>query len=258
MDQRQLGSHGPKVSPLAFGAFKIGRNTNTKYGVAYPLPNDAEVARLLNGLLDMGINYIDTAPAYGLSEARIGQAIAHRRDEFVLSTKVGEVFENQTSTYDFSRHAIEQSVQRSLERLRTDVLDLVLIHANRDDVSILNETDAVDTLLRLRDSGSIKQVGLSAKSVEAARLSLAWADALMVEYHLEDRSHEGVIAEASAAGVGVIVKKALASGALPPEPGLKFVLSNLGVSTVVVGTLNLDHMRANLNLANSIDRPGCT
>lgn len=253
MDQRQLGSHGPNVSVLAFGAFKIGRNTNTKYGVAYPLPDEGEVARLLNGLLDMGINYIDTAPAYGLSEARIGQAISHRRREFVLSTKVGEIFENGTSTYDFSRHAIEHSVQRSLERLQTDVLDLVLIHANRDDVAILNETDAVETLMRLRDAGAIKQIGLSAKSVEAARLSLSWADVLMVEYHLEDQSHAEVISEAAAAGVGITIKKALASGALPPEEGLKFVLRNPGISAVVVGTLSLDHMRANQELANEIN-----
>jgi len=244
---RRLGANGPLVSVLGYGAFKIGRNENTKYGVDYALPDQPAVNQLLNGLLDLGITYFDTAPAYGLSEERIGQAISHRRGEFTLSTKVGETFENGSSTYDFSRNSIEQSVQRSLKRLRTDVLDVVFIHANADDLAILNQTDVVKTLLSLRDTGVVKRVGLSAKTAAGARQALDWADAIMVEYHLEDRSHEEVIAEAKAAGIGVVVKKALASGKLPPAEGLQFVLRNPGVTSVVVGTLNLEHLRANLS-----------
>ncbi len=247
MDQRQLGSQGPWVSTIGFGAFKIGRNLQTKYGTEYPLPDDAEVSRLLNGLLDRGVNYVDTAPAYGLSEERIGAAIAHRRAEYVLSTKIGETFENGISTYDFSRAAIERSVERSLRRLKTDVLDVVFIHSNADDLAIQNDTDAVSTLQRFRDKKQVSQIGLSAKTVAGAHAALAWADVLMVEYHLEDRSHEAVIAAAHAAGIGVVVKKALASGKLPADEGLRFVLGNPGVSSVVVGTLNLQHMLQNLH-----------
>lgn len=234
------------VSPIGFGAFKIGRNEKTKYAVAYPLPDLSEVTRLLNGLLDLGVNYIDTAPAYGISEERIGQAISHRRCEFTLSTKIGEVFENGISTYDFSRDAIEASIHRSLKRLKTDVLDAVFIHSHQDDLAILNETDAVATLLRIRDAGLIKQVGLSAKTVAGAQAALEWADVIMVEYHIEDTSQEPVIAEAAEMGIGVIVKKALASGKLPPSEGLEFVLKNPGVATAVVGSLNIDHIRNNL------------
>ncbi len=246
MDQRRLGRTGPLVSPLGYGAFKIGRNEQTKYGSSYELPDEAAVLRLLNGLLDLGVNYFDTAPAYGLSEERIGRALAHRRAEFTLSTKVGELFENGKSTYDFSQSAIEHSIHRSLQRLRTEVLDMVFIHASGDDLAILDQSDAVSTLLRLREAGLVRQIGLSAKTVAGARASLDWADVVMVEYHLEDRSAESVIAAASEAGIGVVVKKALASGKLPANEGLQFVLSNPGVSTTVVGTLNLDHMRANL------------
>lgn len=246
MDQRHLGRNGPLVSPLGYGAFKIGRNEQTKYGAAYPLPSDAEVARLLNGLLDLGINYFDTAPAYGLSEERIGAVLARRRAEFTLSTKVGEVFEGGRSTYDFSAAAIEFSVHRSLQRLRTDTLDVVFIHANAADQAILADTDAVPTLLRLRERGLIQHVGLSAKTVAGARAALEWADVLMVEYHLEDQSADEVIRDAAVAGVGVVVKKALASGKLAATEALRFVLNNPGVSSVVVGTLNLEHMRANI------------
>src|SRR5690348_3747969 len=97
MVRRTLGKTGLSVSPIAFGAFKIGRNEKIKYAQGYPLPTEEETARLLNGLLDLGINLIDTAPAYGLSEERIGRHISRRRGEFILSTKFGETFENGKS-----------------------------------------------------------------------------------------------------------------------------------------------------------------
>src|ERR1700753_3497434 len=97
--RRHAGLILPPVSSLGFGSFKIGRNVGVKYPSAYDLPSDAEVDRLLNGVLDLGCNLIDTAPAYGLSEERIGRSIGHRRDEFILSTKVGESFEDGRSMF---------------------------------------------------------------------------------------------------------------------------------------------------------------
>src|SRR5437867_7075023 len=111
---RALGKTGLDVSPISFGAFKIGRNQKIKYAQSYPLPSEDETAKLLNGVLDLGINLIDTAPAYGISEERIGKHISPRRREFVLSTKVGERFEEGKSTHDFSSKAITRSVERSL------------------------------------------------------------------------------------------------------------------------------------------------
>jgi aryl-alcohol dehydrogenase-like predicted oxidoreductase len=251
MDARRLGASGPKVSPIGFGAFKIGRNQKTKYGQAYNLPDAAEVSRLLNALLDIGITYFDTAPAYGLSEERLGAAIGHRRREFTLSTKAGEIFENGTSTYDFSPTAIKASVARSLKRLQTDVLDVLFLHSPGDDLAILNDTDAVPTLLRLRESGAVKAIGLSAKTPQGALAALDWADAIMVEYHLDDRSHEAVIAAAAELGKGVVIKKGLAAGHLPADEAIQFVLSNSAVSTMIVGSLSLEHMQANLKAAST-------
>ena len=164
MVNRQLGRGGPLVSPIGFGAFKIGRNEKTKYGRPYTLPDDQQATRLLNAVLDLGVNYIDTAPAYGLSEARIGKAIGQRKQEFIVSTKVGETFADGTSTYDFSRAAIEASVARSRQTLGVNVLDLVFIHSPGDDLHLLTHTDAVATLVRLRESGAIARIGLSAKT----------------------------------------------------------------------------------------------
>ena len=246
---RPLGNTGLVVPPLGFGAFKIGRNQGIKYAQGYELPDDAAVERLLNGVLDLGCTLIDTAPAYGLSEERIGRTIGQRRDEFVLSTKVGETFEDGKSTFDFTRPGVEASLQRSLERLRTDVLDVVFIHSNGEDERLQLETDVVPVLQEWKAAGRIRAIGLSGKTVDGARLALEWADALMVEYHLDDRSHADAITTAAERGVAVFVKKGLASGKLPPDDALRFALSHPGVTSVIVGGLNLEHFAANWRTA---------
>ncbi|MCE9545597.1 MAG: aldo/keto reductase [Planctomycetia bacterium] len=252
LGRRRLGRRGPLVSPIGFGAFKIGRNQNTKYGAEYELPDDRAVAQLLNSLLDLGINYIDTAPAYGLSEARIGAAIGHRRHEFTLSTKVGETFANGASAFDFSRAAIESSVHASLQRLKCEAVDFVFIHSNGDDMQILDHTDAVPTLLDLRAAGLVKGIGLSGKTVAGAQAALRWADAIMVEYHLDDQTHESVIAEAAANGVGVVIKKGLSAGKLPTADAIRFVLANKNVSSLIVGSLSAEHMSENLAMVREL------
>jgi len=249
---RPLGRTGFAVSPIGFGAFKIGRNQKTKYSTAYELPSDEQVAQLLNGLLDVGINYIDTAPAYGTSEERIGRAISARRSEFVLATKVGETFEAGASSYDFSGPAVRHSVERSLKRLKTPALDVLLLHSDGRDAWIQTQTDAVPTLQDLKRQGLARAIGLSGKTVEGTRQALAWADVLMVEYHLRDRSHESVIAEAASRGVGVVVKKGLASGELPADEAIRFVLDKPHVTSLVIGGLSLEHFRANLAAARRV------
>lgn len=252
MVHRQLGRTGMAVSPIGFGAFKIGRNQKTNYGYTYDLPGDDEVDRLLNGILDMGVNLIDTAPAYGISETRIGNCLAHRRDEFVLSTKVGERFADGRSSYDFGKQAVRDSIHRSLANLKSDILDIVFVHSDGDDLDILDKTDVVATLDDLRSQGVIRAIGFSGKDPVAERQTLQWADVLMVEYDLENTEHGNVIREAADAGVGVVVKKGLASGALNPTDAITFVLQNSHVDTMVVGGLNLDHFRDNCAAARIV------
>lgn len=252
MKPRPLGKTGLQVSPIAFGTFKIGRNQKIKYAQPYDLLDEREAARFLNAVLDLGITHFDTAPAYGLSEERVGRSLASRRKEFVLSTKVGELFENGESRYDFTAEAVRKSVEQSLARMQTDVLDVVLIHAPADDVRVITETAVVETLQSLQSAGHIRAIGLSGKTTAAARLALDWADVLMVEYHPQDLSHADVIAEAAARGVGVLVKKGLASGRLPPAEAIPFILQTRGVSDLVVGGLSIDHIQENIRIADSL------
>lgn len=254
MVRRRLGQTSITLTPIGLGAFKIGRNQSIRYPDRYDLPTDDDADRLLNGALDLGINYIDTAPAYGVSEQRIGRFIGHRNDEFIVSTKVGETFEDGRSNYDFSNHAVRASIQRSRERLRRDVLDIVFIHSDGRDEQILRETDVVDTLKSLRDDGLITAIGFSGKTVDGALSAMLWADALMVEYHLEDQSHERVLQQALDNNIGIVVKKGLASGHLSADEAIRFVLANPAVTSLIVGTANLDHLRANVAVAQMVTR----
>jgi aryl-alcohol dehydrogenase-like predicted oxidoreductase len=248
MDRRRIGRTDLSVSRIGFGAFKIGRNEKIKYAEGYVLPDDAAAERLLRGMIDAGINYIDTAPAYGISEERVGRFVGGMRD-VVISTKVGETFADGESTYDFSTAAVRGSVERSLNRLRREAIDLVFVHAHGDDLKVVTETDVVPTLIALKEAGLVRWIGLSGKTPCAAQKALAWADAIMVEYHRDDTSHEAVMRHAAARGVGVIVKKGLASGRLHADEAIGFALRGPGVSSVVVGSLKLEHMVDNLKTA---------
>jgi aryl-alcohol dehydrogenase-like predicted oxidoreductase len=251
MVQRPLGRTGIELSVLGFGAFKIGRNVGIKYERSYELPSHAEVDGLLHGVLDLGINYIDTAPAYGLSEERIGRAVSHRHAEFVVSTKVGEEFADGRSHFDFSSQGVRSSVDRSSIRLGRDMLDLVFVHSSGDDEHVLHRTDAVATLIELRDKGRIRAIGFSGKTTTGAMDALKWADALMVEYHLQDQSHAEVLKKAQECGVGIVVKKGLASGRLDAAKAIEFVLTNSAVTSLVVGGLDLNHIRLNARAAEA-------
>lgn len=246
---RSVGQTGVQLPPLGFGAFKIGRNQGIKYPTPYDLPAMETVRELMEGIRAIGCHYFDTAPAYGLSEARLGALLPASDPTLVISTKVGETFSDGRSTYDFSRAALERSLHQSHERLQRDVLDLVFIHAHGDDVALLRDTDVVAVLREARDRGTIRAIGLSGKTPAAALSALDWSDALMVEYHLHDESHAAVLEQAHNKGVAVVVKKALASGTLPAADALQFVLSNPAVASVVVGGLSLQNFHANWNTA---------
>ena len=254
MEHRTLGRHGQDVSVLGFGAFKIGRAEGIKYPVAYAVPEEDEAARILAGVLDLGITLLDTAPAYGLSEERIGRHLSHRRGEFTLSSKVGETFAGGESRYDFSPEAMRHSVTESLRRLRTDAVDLLLVHSDGKDEPQLAGVRVPETMLALKQAGLARQVGFSGKTVAGATVALGWADAIMVEYHAGDTSHDAVMRSAHDRGIGVLIKKALASGHHPPAEAIPFAAGHPAADCVVVGGLNLRHLAENARLVDAAAR----
>lgn len=256
LSTRPLGNTGIEVSPIGLGTVKFGRNQDVKYPKAFAIPEDLEVEKLLDQARDLGINLLDTAPAYGSSEQRLGRLLKNR-DYWVLGTKVGEEFVSGKSFFDFSAEHTRHSVERSLRNLNTDYLDYVLIHSDGNDLHILQQTDVAETLLQLKEEGKIRAVGMSGKTVEGGTLAAEQLDILMVAYNPSHNEEEPVLDKALELNRGVLIKKALNSGHLgdgesrSSEDNLKFVFSHKAVSSVIIGTINPDHLRANVVAAAS-------
>jgi aryl-alcohol dehydrogenase-like predicted oxidoreductase len=247
---RALGDTGIQVSALGLGTVKIGRNQGVKYPGGFELPDDRQVIELLREARELGINLIDTAPAYGRSEERLGQLLRPRRD-WVICAKAGEEFRGGVSRYDFRPEQIKRSVERSLRRLRTDYIDLLLIHSDGNDEDIIHRYGALDVLAELKEKGWIRATGMSTKTVAGGLACLERADAAMVTYNLADDSQRPVIDHAAEKNKAILVKKAFGSGHLctsgedPVYAGLEKLLSTAGVTSVIAGTLNPQHLRQN-------------
>ncbi|MDQ2695316.1 MAG: aldo/keto reductase [Pseudomonadota bacterium] len=256
MELRPLGDTGLRVSPLGLGTVKLGRNQGVRYPRPFALPSDRDAAALLELARSLGINLLDTAPAYGDSEARLGRLLPGRREDWVIATKVGEEFDGGASRFDFSAAAVRASVERSLGRLRSDWLDIVLIHSDGNDLEILHATGALEALRELQSRGWVRAVGMSTKTLAGGLAAVAACDLVMVTLNPLHREELPVIAAARAAGKGVLIKKGLASGHLhrlegadPVAAALGMIFAQPGVGSVIVGTLDPDHLRANIAAA---------
>ncbi|WP_020558075.1 aldo/keto reductase [Thiofilum flexile] len=258
MEKRALLSD-IQVSPLGLGTVKFGRNQGVKYPQSFELPSDKQLDELLGLAFELGINLIDTAPAYGLSEERLGKHLRHRH-EWVLETKVGESFIDGESSFDFSSDGVRLSVERSLRYLKTDYLDLVLIHSDGNDERILREEGALDTLMLMKQQGYIRAVGISSKTVAGALLAYELGcDAVMASYNPTYTDELPVLEAAAKQQKAVLIKKAFASGHLdkiggadPVEQALSFIFAQAAVTSVVLGTINPEHLRHNVQVAKAV------
>ena len=248
---RRLGLTGFDVSEISLGSVKFGRTAGLKYPNRASIPNDEQLNKLIYQANDLGINLLDTAPAYGESEQRIGDLLRNEIKDWKISTKVGEEFDGKSSHFNFEPAAIKKSIYRSLKRLRRDHLDIALIHSNGEDENILLNFGALETLKTLKQRGLIKAVGISYKTSIGANIAISQgADLLMATLNSSDKSQEKKIREAFDSGVGVLVKKPFASGYQANASSLRFVLEHDEVTSVVIGTTSIDHLKENAIWAN--------
>lgn len=247
--QRALGHSGLQVSALGLGTVKFGRNQGVKYPSDFALPTDAAIQSLLREAQALGINLLDTAPAYGSAEQRLGELLENRQ-QWVLATKVGEEFENGQSRFDFSAAHVTASVERSLQRLRTDYLDLVLIHSDGNDLDILQRSDCVAALQRCREAGKVRAIGMSTKTEAGGIAAAQLLDVVMLTWNLAQQDHAAA-QEAERLGKGVLVKKGLMSGHVQDPTrdlvteSLNLILREPALHSVIVGTLSPEHLRQN-------------
>jgi aryl-alcohol dehydrogenase-like predicted oxidoreductase len=276
LQKRTLGRTGLEVTELGFGAMEL-RNAGG------PAVSDREAEQLLNQVLDAGINFIDTSIDYGLSEERIGRFIAHRRSEYVLASKCGCVpGAPQGSEHIHTAANICAGVEHSLRLLKTDHLDLVQFHRSLTRKEFEAE-GALSEALKLKSEGKLRFLGVSATLPNLReQVAMGVFDAFQIPWSALQREHEQAIAEASAAGAGIVIRGGVARGAPIDWKGrayymvsaealqsrwdaaklddllegasrmefmLRYTLSNPHLDTTIVGTRSPAHLEANLAAA---------
>jgi aryl-alcohol dehydrogenase-like predicted oxidoreductase len=254
MKKSCIGNSGLIVSQLGLGTVKFGRNQGVKYPEAFTIPEDKKIIALLSYALDLGINLLDTAPAYGISEERLGPLLAKTRKDWVLATKVGEEFSNGESFYNFTPEHARFSIERSLKRLKTDYLDIVLVHSDGNDVHNIKHFGILECLEYIKQQGLIRAFGMSTKTAEGGLLAAEQSDLVMVTYNPTETTELPVIQHAYKNNKGVFIKKALASGHVdkikaedPVAASFKFIFQEPGVTSIIVGTLNPVHLHHNVS-----------
>ena len=278
MQKRTLGKTGLEVSALGFGGAPVG----------YLETDRRQATEILNTLLDRGVNLIDTAASYAGSEEVIGQAIGQRRDEYVLVSKCGQAFDDIEGEA-WSAAAIGQTVDRALRRLKTDHLDVMLLHSCG--IETLKTGEAIGALAHALEAGKVRYAGYSGDNEAAAYAAqLDVVSVIETSVSICDQANiDAVLPETRRNDIGVLAKRPIDNAAWKdpseqpgiyagyartyterlakmgitpeelgfegagseawPELALRFTLSHPGVSTAIVGTTKLASVEDNIAAA---------
>lgn len=255
MKKRALGQTGIQLSPIGLGTVKFGRNEGVKYPQGFDIPDEPFLAQLLERAKILGINTLDTAPSYGLSEERLGRLLTGQRADWVIIGKAGEEFEDGQSEYIFTPDHFEASLERSLKRLGTDYIDVLMIHSDGRDMEVLSDDALIQKLYHFKEQGLVKALGASTKTVDGGILALELFDCVMASYNPDYTNERAVLDYAAKTNKGCILKKVLASGhATSPADSLRFAFDHPGVSSAIIGTINSEHLKANIEAISSADK----
>jgi len=282
MQYRTLGKTGLRVSEVGLGAAEIG----------WSEASDAEAERVLKSALDLGINLLDTAAMYWRSEERIGRYLHNRRDEFIVASKCGDYAVLEDGSFrtivDYSPEGILSTIERSLQKLRTDVIDIMQFHGLPPAGAARQEAFAA--LLEARDRGWVRFVGVSGDQA-LDELEMEWLpiDTQEFSYNiLLQEPAQTLMPTLTKRNVGTIIKhpiacavylfddrpkqgtwaasgpwdraqrlnvRELAGDMHPVEFALRFALSHPGVHTAIVGTTNVKHLEANVRASDGRPLP---
>ena len=297
MQRRRLGHTDLELSVLSLGTVALGMaygitphadHQRGQSGGIGP-PSLAEATRLIHRALDGGINFIDTARAYGRAEEVVGHALQGRRQQAIIATKIN-CFDGQGKRLHGPalRQQMQDSLTTSLRLLRTDWVDLLMLHSAP--LELLEDGTALDMLQRFKQQGLARTIGASTYgSAAPCRAIELGVDALQIAYNiLDQRLADDIMPLAQAKGVGIIVRSVFLKGALTPraadlpphlaplqqqseaiahyahsltpplrrsEIALRFVLSQTTVTSALVGVRTEEELEAALQTADSPPLP---
>lgn len=229
MEYRTLGKTGLKVSRMGFGGIPIQRI-------------DAEGTKvLMQKLKEEGINYIDTARGYTVSEEYLGYALEGMRDDFILATK----------SMSRTKEAMTHDIETSLRNLRTDYIDLYQVHNPNVEqlIQVTEEGGALEALMEAKAAGKIGHIGVTAHSTEVFEKALEfdWVETIMFPYNIVETQGEELMKKCTEKNVGFIDMKPLAGGAIENATlALRYVCANEDVSVVIPGMADMAELEENI------------
>ena len=271
MEKRKLGRTGLEVTQLAYGAMEIrGRRIWDGRPV-----EDVQAERILNAVLDAGVNFIDTANDYGRSEEYIGRYISSRRDEYYLATKCGCHVVNKGDHDDtphvWTRENLLRNIENSLSLMKTDYVDIWQMH--NPTVEDVEQNDLLKVMEEVKAAGKARWISISS-TLPHITTFIEWGvfDTFQIPYSCLEPEHHDAISAAGEAGAGVIIRGGIGKGGpeaeqlnrvnmdmwkkakldefcsdmKPAELILRYTLSHPYYQTSIVGTLNPDHLAENL------------
>lgn len=233
MEYVTLGKTGLKISRLGFGGIPIQRV-------------DAEKTKqLMHALVDAGINYIDTARGYTVSEEFLGYGMEGIRDKFILATK----------SMSRTKEAMAKDIETSLKNMRTDYIDLYQVHnpSMAQLEQVIAENGALEALLEAKEAGKIGHIGLTAHDlgVFEKALDLDWVETIMFPYNIVETHGSDLIAKCKEKNIGFIDMKPLAGGAIDDATlALRFICANENVTVVIPGMYDVKEVEQNVNAVN--------
>ncbi len=229
MEYTTLGKTGLRISRMGFGGIPIQKV-------------DAAVTRkLMERLVERGVNYIDTARGYTVSESYLGEALVGLRDRFVVATK----------SMARTKEAMARDIETSLSNLKTDYIDLYQIHnpSLAELEQVVAPGGALEALLEAKAAGKIRHLGVTAHmaTVFERALEMDWVETVMFPYNIVETQGEALMRRCTEQNVGFICMKPLAGGALEDANlALRFIASNPDVSVVIPGMYDLREIDENI------------
>ncbi|MBN2797268.1 MAG: aldo/keto reductase [Clostridia bacterium] len=234
MEKRILGKTGLSVTSVGFGGIPIQR------------VNQEKVNAIVEEMERVGINFIDTARGYTVSEGFLGNALVGKRNLFYLATK------SMAKDYE----AMKADIEISLNNLKTEYIDLYQLHLVKDQADydfIMGPTGAYQALVEAKEQGKIKHIGITAHSVDLllANIESMPFETIQFPYNLVERQAEALFEKAHKRNIGVICMKPIAGGAITNGTlSIKYILQNKNVSLVIPGMEEPDEVYQNALVAN--------
>jgi len=270
MQYRTLGRTNLKVSEIGFGGAQVGIPNYMETWDPRGAREQQTILDALDRALDLGLNYVDTAPSYGdgISEEVLGRVVGKRRDEIVLATKLS----------DYDGKSVIESAERSLRRLQTDVIDVLQFHGGiyeKDDLDTILNGGGLDALHTLRHQGKIRFLGFTAELPSGGVSTLIATgafDVVQIRYNFTYQcacdfiNPRGVMREAEDQEMGIVIMRPLTSGVFQrlmaqafPQLAeadlsaflLNYVLSNPFVDVAIIGMRRIEEVEANNALSDN-------